>query len=419
MEGDPSGAILDNWSTRELETWFREQVASDPQFNEAISGNGIDGVDKFPRETQEGLRAIGAGLDLAANKVFGHDAATAFGRLAPQTRDSFFFAWTSTHPVLNPATDTENAEWADPAAVGALITLPDGTQISDDMDNRDYEPSRADGPPPPKDASDDPIAFAPASDPHVLPQPWWRTSKAVRWSAVGVATVILAAGAASIVGGSDTTDAQQASGQDSPDTTAAKATEGTQDTTVSSEAPAEDSQVTGQQSDASQSTSDSVEDPVGDISQAFPDFDGVDPERTVDGYPGQRAVEAADITGFSVVSDADESTTTMKVGFNGDAQGINTTESGTLMSRSLSGDVLISPPEGRILNVLFRRDGTIKISDIPSGMGITTEWVTPDELLIIITGLALNPGTQVEAIILLEAYGGIMSDVVSLITTNP
>lgn len=87
--------------------------------------------------------------------------------------------------------------------------------------------------------------------------------------------------------------------------------------------------------------------------------------------------------------------------------------------RSLGGDVLISPPEGRILNVLFRRDGTITISDIPSGISITSEWLTAGELLIVITGLALNPGTQVEAIVLLEAYGGFMSDVIGLITTDP
>lgn len=81
----------------------------------------------------------------------------------------------------------------------------------------------------------------------------------------------------------------------------------------------------------------------------------------------------------------------------------------------MSGDIIITPPEGRVLNVLIRPDGKIKISDIPSGMSITSQWVTPDELVVVIAGLLLGPGTQVEALMLIEAYGGFMSDAVSLL----
>lgn len=406
MDGDPNGAILENWSTAELESWFREHVESDSQYHSEQYWGGTNHVSKFPEDLHEGLRAINSSQSEIADRFFDHDAAKAFGRLSPEIRDTFFFAWMHNHRSVDPVIDSESisSEWADPAAVGALITLPDGTQITDDMANPDYEPSDSTGPPP---------------SPNDPPQPWWRTPRAMQWVAVGVVTIIVVAGAVIIIGSSEDSPTEATnSAQDTPTTTAVPATESPEDTTAASDAPAGDSQATSQQSATPESTIDSVDDPVGDVSRAFPDLDGVDPDRSVDDYPGQLAIDNADITELTVVSNADGNTTSIAIGFNGNAQGINTEESGTLISRSLGGDVLISPPEGRILNVLFRRDGTIKISDIPSGMSITSEWLTPGQFLIVITGLALNPGTQVEAIVLLEAYGGFMSDVARLITTN-
>jgi hypothetical protein len=318
MEGDPNGAILENWSSPELEMWFRENVESDHQYGLEADWSGPNRLDKFPEETREGLRAIHATASEKGERIFGHDSAKAFGRLSPEIRDAFFFAWMKTHPGPNPSIEleevsSENAQGADLAAVGALITLPDGTQITDDMTDPDYEPSGADGPPPSE-------AAAPTSGAGVLPLPWWRTSKAMGWAAVGVVTVVVAAGAATIIGGSDSTDdsQQQASGQAAPSTTTAPSSGSSPDTTVAPDAPANDSQVTDQPSDAPKSAVDSADDPVGDVSQAFPDLDGVDPDRSVDGVSGQSAIDNADITELTVVSNADGNTTTIAIGFNGD-----------------------------------------------------------------------------------------------------
>jgi hypothetical protein len=165
-------------------------------------------------------------------------------------------------------------------------------------------------------------------------------------------------------------------------------------------------------------TSDSVTDPTGDLERSFVDLDPIDPTRSVDGVSGQDVMDAIDLISMQVVSNADDSATEIRLKFNGDAQEIPSQESGTLMSRSFGGDVVITRPGERVLNVLWEDDGKIKISDIPPGMSITSEWLTPDEMSMLIAGLVLNPGTQVEAFLLIEAYGGFMTDVLSLITTS-
>jgi len=416
MEGDPNGAILENWSTVDLRSWYEENVQSHPNYREWREDPYTEGLPPGVRDGLHSIKELQTGNSGLDSGMHGEKDSWTFARFGPEFRDRFFLQWSEVPQPPAPTGDTV-AEWADPAAVGALITLPDGSRITDDISDPDYEPSGSDGPPPSEDTGDDPMDVEFDSNSGMLPQPWWRTSKAVGWAAAGIVTVALGAGAVTIIGGSDSGGEFQQ--QDTPDTTAPALTVNSPDTTAASAAPAGDAQAADEQSDAPESTIDSVDDPVGDVSRAFPDLDGVDPDRSVDGYPGLLAIDSADITGLTVVSNADGNTTTIAIGFNGDAQGINTEESGTLMSRSLGGDVLITPSEGRILNVLFRRDGTIKISDIPSGMSITSEWLTPGEFLIVITGLALNPGTQVEAIVLLEAYGGFMSDVVGLLTTNP
>ncbi len=158
--------------------------------------------------------------------------------------------------------------------------------------------------------------------------------------------------------------------------------------------------------------------PFRDLYRTFDDLDGIDPDRSVDGVSGQDFMDATDVSALTVVSDPADDATTISISFGGAAQEAVTEETGTLMSRAIGADVLISPPEGRVLNVLFDSDGKTKISDIPSGMSITSEWLTPDELLIVIAGLLLAPGTQIEAFVLIEAYGGFMSDVVSLVLSS-
>lgn len=161
--------------------------------------------------------------------------------------------------------------------------------------------------------------------------------------------------------------------------------------------------------------SDSEDDPTGDVEQAFDDLDAIDGKRSVNGVTGNDVIDATDLVRLDVVSDAAAEETRITVAYNGNARDIATEEAGILKSIGHGLDVLIRPPEGRFLNVLYGSDGKIKISDIPSWMAITSEWVTPNELLIMIAGLALSPNTQVEAFALIEAYGGFMADVVSLL----
>lgn len=180
--------------------------------------------------------------------------------------------------------------------------------------------------------------------------------------------------------------------------------------------PAEDEP--GASSSASGTTSNSVDDPAGDLSRAFSDLDGIDPEREDGGFTGQKIIETIDVASVTVNATAPDGPTVMEIGFYGDVQHILTEVVGTLRSRSVSADVLLIAPNGKILNVRFKPDGTIKISDIPAGMSIASEWSTPDTLRIVIQGLALEVGTQADVIALTEAYGGIMKDVASLTTTG-
>jgi hypothetical protein len=277
--------------------------------------------------------------------------------------------------------------------------------------------------PPPSDSTDpSPTEIEPPPDPDLLPQPWWRTSKPLRWAAVGMAAVVVIAGVAKIAtdtnseGGQATTAAapQQVESlpgldDDAEDTTAPEP--------AATETP-EGQEDAAEESGASIPISESAVDPVGDVEPAFDDLPGIDEGRSVDGVSGLDVITAADIVSMEVSSSASDDETAITVAFNGAVRDIGTEEVGTLKSVGVAVDVLISRPGERVLNVLYRADGQIKISDIPPWMSISSEWVTPNELLIIITGLALSPNTQVEAFALIEAYGGFMSDVVSLLMAS-
>lgn len=293
----------------------------------------------------------------------------------------------------------------------------------------DLQPIIVDVPdtPPPSDApdpsptgirhdDDEPTEFAPPPDPELLPQPWWRTSKPVKWAAVGVVTVIVAAGITKIVvddgtEGSNPPQATAVAQENAPDSAATTSPEPPSATATP---PEEDEPAAS--SSASGTTADSVDDPAGDLSRAFSDLDGIDPEREDGGVTGQSIIDTIDIAGVTVNSTAPSGPTVVEIAFYGDVQNIVTEIVGTLRSRSVSADVLLIAPNGEVLNVLFKPDGTIKISDIPAGMSIASEWSAPDMLRIVIQGLALEVGTQVDVMVLVEAYGGIMGDEASLTT---
>ena len=268
-----------------------------------------------------------------------------------------------------------------------------------------------------------PVEFAPPPDPALLPQPWWRVSKPMAWVAAGAAATILVAGTWIIVDKGDAAESPQAqpalSEQDDPIVTEPGDTADTGNAGSPNNEPADDPADPEPAVDAdsapSGTTTDSVDDPFGDLYRTWDDLSPIDPDRSVDGVSGQDVMDATDSTAMQVVSNADDAATEITLSFAGDAQEAHS-ENGKW---SLAGDVLIYQSNGRILNILIRDDGSVKISDAPSGMSITSQWLSPEQFLIVITGLALNPGTQVEATTLIEAYGGFMSDTLSLITSNP
>ena len=219
---------------------------------------------------------------------------------------------------------------------------------------------------------------------------------------------------ANLIRDSSESEPAQSSTASSPVNTSAGAVPGTEADTPTDTTFPDDS---SEQPNAPLTTSESASDPLGDLEPAWEDSE-IDLALVFGGVSGQDVTSATDVKRLDVTSNAAESETAMTVAFYGNARDIGSEEVGTLKSRSLSMDVLISRPGERVLNVLYRADGKIKISDIPPGMAITSEWLTPDELLIVITGLALTPGTQVEAHALIEAYGGFMADVVSLLMSS-
>ena len=309
--------------------------------------------------------------------------------------------------------DPEPIKSVIPELTPIIVDVPDTPPPSDSPD-----PSPAGA----RNKNGEPTEIAPPADPDLLPQPWWRTSKPLRWAAVGVVAVVVVAGGAKLASDGQTTEIPgteaAATVVDEPLPGLEVVAEENADSEPEASTPADEPQDTASQSSSSVSMSESEEDPTGDMEPAFEDLDAIDGERSVNGVSGDDVIIVTDIVRLDVVSDAAVEETRIVVAFNGNARDIATEETGTLKSIGHGIDVLIRPPEGRVLNVLYRSDGKIKISDIPPGMSITSEWVTPDELLIIIAGLALTPGTQVEAFLLVEAYGGFMADVVSLLMAS-
>lgn len=260
--------------------------------------------------------------------------------------------------------------------------------------------------------------FQPVGDQGYIPQPWWRQSKPLKWTLFGTAAVLIGVGAVVITNGTEATDGTQAPSvvveQDQANPVDSSGASGS----VGIDTPAEDSvdatSDATKTSSAAGTTTDSVTDPLGDQYQSFDDLDPIDPSKTRDGVSGQDVLDKTDLIGMSVTVNSADATTEIALTFSGAAQEVQNAS-----GQSLTGDVLIYQSSGRVLNVLIRNDGSVKISDIPGGMSISSRWLTLDEFVIVIFGLSLDPATQVEAYALIEAYAGFMTDLVTLVTSTP
>jgi hypothetical protein len=146
----------------------------------------------------------------------------------------------------------------------------------------------------------------------------------------------------------------------------------------------------------------SVTDPQNDFVPTFADKDGI---TSPDG--------AGDVTGLDVaVADGN---TTVTVTFAGAAEGLMT-EGGQELAAGLQ---FIPVGDERVIDMLFREDGSVKISDPPSGSGITATWSSPNVLVFEITGVTPASGATVRFHTLQRAGFAHSTDEVSLATGGP
>jgi len=119
---------------------------------------------------------------------------------------------------------------------------------------------------------------------------------------------------------------------------------------------------------------------------------------------------AGDVTELSVEVDEANSRTVITVRFAGAAQQFSESGAG-----ELSGDILLSPPDGgRIHNILLRPDGTSKLSDPPSGMSLTMVWTAPDTLVFTVEGYTPPDGSTVSLRTLQNEQRAFSSDEVAV-----
>ncbi|MCL1593686.1 MAG: hypothetical protein M3132_04960 [Actinomycetia bacterium] len=419
---------VQNWTIEQWDDWYQSVVepgwrvedasmaASEPDLKGLYEIENYYGPlsDKYPPELVSSFMEIRHNYDHGGGTP--GSMAFAFLEMPKESRIRFYQQWQEAFGDPGAAT-AEQAEWADPAAVGTMVSLPDGNV--GDLSDQEFETT--DG------------TFIPAPN---------TVKKALIVAGVAGAVAVIAVLVLLFNGGDSAPESVESSGSsinlDQPCEAASGCTEtepivpaddGSCDVTgTCEEVVVSDCGVaTGCDADepaaVDAAASDDIdltwvsEDPFRDLFRTSDDLDAIDPDRELDGVSGQDFMEVVDLVGMTVTSKGGDNLTEIILEFAGGAEDIRTEEFGNLSSRSISGDVIITPPEGRSLNVLYRPDGKIKISDIPTGMSITSEWVTPNELIVTIIGLALNPGTQVEAAMLYEAYGGFMSDVVTLLLT--
>jgi hypothetical protein len=122
----------------------------------------------------------------------------------------------------------------------------------------------------------------------------------------------------------------------------------------------------------------SVTDPQGDFAPTFADKEGI-----------ANPSAAGDVTRLDVaVADGN---TTVTVTFDGPAEGLMT-EGGEELAAALQ---FIPVGDERWIDILFNEDGTVKISDAPSGSRITATWTASNVLVFEILGLTPASGATV------------------------
>jgi len=416
---------VESWTGTQWEDWYDSEVAPGWEFEDFMMSGGKSNISDYESKLDYYALSDKYSPDLSSDfaeirdlfqynpEAGGGGMTTAFLNMPNESRIRFYEHWQDAFGATETSGD-EPAEWVDPATLGVAITLPDGTQTY--VSGEEFETTDGN--------------YIPASN----------TVKKALMLAGGLGAIVVIAVLVFLFNGGDSTpevvatESVSAAGAEDACDASAGCTETSQIDTAGDAgcdvgATCDDFVIDDCSVDSGCDTTDEEPtvdelmrgyepDPFADLFRSYPDLDEIDGDRSVDGVSGYDFMEAVDILGLEVISNPFEDETTIGLTFNGAAQDIVTEESGTLMSRSITADVLITPPEGRILNVILRADGKVKISDIPAGMSIASQWVAPDELIIIIAGLALDPGTQVEAFVLLDAYGGFMSDVVSLVLSS-
>ena len=122
----------------------------------------------------------------------------------------------------------------------------------------------------------------------------------------------------------------------------------------------------------------SVTDPLNDFAPSF-----------INGQPIENPSNAGDVTNMQVVVAGGN--TTVTVTFDGNAQGLQT-EGGEELAAGLQ---FIPVGNERFIDILFGEDGSVKISDQPSGASISSNWAAPNTLVFEITGLTPAKGATV------------------------
>lgn len=122
----------------------------------------------------------------------------------------------------------------------------------------------------------------------------------------------------------------------------------------------------------------SVTDPQNDFVPAFSDKDAI-----------ENPSAAGDVTGLDVAVDGGD--TTVTVTFAGAAEGLMT-EGGEELAAALQ---FIPVGDDRWIDILFDEDGSVKISDAPSGSRITATWSSPNMLVFEILGVTPASGATV------------------------
>lgn len=203
-------------------------------------------------------------------------------------------------------------------------------------------------------------------------------------SVLGV--VALIAALALILGGSSTdTDGEAAPGSTSAPDSAADSDSGS-----SSDA--------GELAAAPTSQTWSVVDAEGNWLQ-FDDFDEIIPEREADGLLAADALAATDVTGVDITSDG--SSVAIGIDHAGDAESIQA------HARANYRAGLIWITDGQTVDVLYRDDETVKISDAPPDWSVSALWESSSRLTIDVDGVGVNPGDDVTVTVFLELFDGV------------